>query len=280
MRIQHFTDCHIDINKRYDVRSKLRIDPSAHVIAITGDIFNHAVDTINWIKYDLCPQLMPHQDIVYIFGNHEFYDISIEKAIEHATDFDHPQVHFLTNGRVFEKDDVCFIGDTMWTDFEFISGRIGLQDLNMFHASQSMNDFSCIIHGDKLLKPINTVRFHNETLFWFKEAMRNTACKYIVILTHHAPSGKSVSPAFLNDSLNCAFVSDVIEKTPFPRDIALWMHGHVHTAFDYVIDGIRVVCSPLGYLSWGEGRDYLDSYVYVVGDESTENLGNALIEEE
>ena len=30
--------------------------------------------------------------------------------------------------------------------------------------------------------------------------------------------------------------------------VALWIHGHTHTAFDYTVDGTRVVCNPRGYL--------------------------------
>ena len=28
---------------------------------------------------------------------------------------------------------------------------------------------------------------------------------------------------------------------------ALWIHGHTHTAFDYWVQGTRIVCNPRGY---------------------------------
>jgi len=28
---------------------------------------------------------------------------------------------------------------------------------------------------------------------------------------------------------------------------ALWVHGHIHGAYDYEIYGARVVCNPRGY---------------------------------
>jgi len=27
----------------------------------------------------------------------------------------------------------------------------------------------------------------------------------------------------------------------------LWIHGHTHDSFDYVVNGTRVVCNPRGY---------------------------------
>ena len=29
--------------------------------------------------------------------------------------------------------------------------------------------------------------------------------------------------------------------------VALWVHGHSHTAVDYEVAGTRVVCNPRGY---------------------------------
>jgi hypothetical protein len=28
---------------------------------------------------------------------------------------------------------------------------------------------------------------------------------------------------------------------------ALWVHGHTHSSFDYLLNGTRVVCNPRGY---------------------------------
>jgi hypothetical protein len=29
--------------------------------------------------------------------------------------------------------------------------------------------------------------------------------------------------------------------------VALWIHGHMHDAFDYRVHGARIVCNPRGY---------------------------------
>ena len=106
----------------------------------------------------------------------------------------------------------------------------------------------------------------NETIDWFNEVIQTTTCSKIVVLSHHAPSGQSVSPRFINDSLNAAFVSGIIEKGLISNKVNMWFHGHVHDTFDYVINDVRVICSPLGYLV-GRYSDYIvyqDEYVFEI----------------
>jgi hypothetical protein len=35
------------------------------------------------------------------------------------------------------------------------------------------------------------------------------------------------------------------------RSICLWVHGHTHDSFDYVVNGTRVLCNPRGYAKDG-----------------------------
>jgi Icc-related predicted phosphoesterase len=69
-----------------------------------------------------------------------------------------------------------------------------------------------------------------------------------IIVSHHAPSKRSVSENFMHHPLNCAFVNSMdgeilnLEKPP-----KFWIHGHVHQSFDYMIGKTRVLCHPRGY---------------------------------
>jgi DNA repair exonuclease SbcCD nuclease subunit len=70
-----------------------------------------------------------------------------------------------------------------------------------------------------------------------------------VVVSHHAPFPGSIHPDFQGDALNTFFVNNLDpEHSPKTK---LWIHGHVHTPFDYLVPAedhaIRVVCSPLGY---------------------------------
>jgi Icc-related predicted phosphoesterase len=71
-----------------------------------------------------------------------------------------------------------------------------------------------------------------------------------VVITHHAPSPKSIHPRFEDSLLNACFVSDV-ERLIAGSRARLWIHGHTHDSFDYVLNGTRVVCNPRGYAKDG-----------------------------
>ena len=70
-----------------------------------------------------------------------------------------------------------------------------------------------------------------------------------VIVTHHAPFPGSVHEDLQGDVLNAFFVNN-LDPERFPK-ARLWLHGHVHTPFDYFISTgdhqMRVICNPLGY---------------------------------
>jgi Icc-related predicted phosphoesterase len=67
-----------------------------------------------------------------------------------------------------------------------------------------------------------------------------------MVVTHHAPSSRSVYPRYARDQLTPAFASS-LEMMMNGERAALWVHGHMHDSFDYEINGTRVVCNPRGY---------------------------------
>ena len=47
--------------------------------------------------------------------------------------------------------------------------------------------------------------------------------------------------------LNFCYYTELTEFI-LDRAPALWLHGHVHSSFDYMIGDTRVVCNPRGYV--------------------------------
>ena len=69
-----------------------------------------------------------------------------------------------------------------------------------------------------------------------------------MVLGHHAPSHKSIHPKYQNqDVMNHAFVNRLDEYIIDHPQIKLWVHGHVHDCWDYMIGDTRIVCNPRGY---------------------------------
>ena len=103
MNIQLFSDLHFDINNDCETFFDKKIFLETHAIAsdtdviiVAGDTFNDGFNTVDWIHDVFSKHLLPHQHIVYIFGNHEFYNRDMKSCYEYAKAREsNPQVKFL-----------------------------------------------------------------------------------------------------------------------------------------------------------------------------------------
>ena len=85
---------------------------------------------------------------------------------------------------------------------------------------------------------------------WLERALAKPYAGSTVVITHHAPSRRSIHPRFADSLLNACFVSDA-ERLLDGSRARLWIHGHTHDSFDYALNGTRVVCNPRGYVKNG-----------------------------
>jgi Icc-related predicted phosphoesterase len=199
-----------------------------------------------------CSFQFPH--VLYVAGNHEFYNGKFHKGIQYLRDESakHPNVYFLENDTKI-IDDVVFVGATLWTD-------MNRGDPLTLHAVRDMmNDFRIIRNDEKgytSLKPADTAIRHRGTLQYFRLMLSEHKDKRCVVVGHHAPSRLSTHEQYKNEHLmNGAYSSDLSEFIMDHPQIKLWTHGHTHHPFDYVIGETRVVCNPRGYESDGYCED-------------------------
>jgi Icc-related predicted phosphoesterase len=198
-----------------------------------------------------CSFQFPH--VIYIAGNHEFYNGKFHKGVQYLRDecAKYGNIYFMERDcKVI--DDVVFLGATLWTD-------MNRGDPITLHAVKDMmNDFRIIRNDDKgytQLKPADTAVRHRETLQYFKHVLDDNKENKCVIVGHHSPSYQSIHPQYSNEFLmNGAYHSDLSEFILDHPQIVLWTHGHTHHAFDYQIGNCRIVCNPRGYESdsWKE----------------------------
>jgi hypothetical protein len=122
----------------------------------------------------------------------------------------------------------------------------------MDDAHHAMNDFQMIrindsrYHAERALTPFDCLRLHNESRAFLEAELAEPFDGVSIVMTHHAPSGRSLPGFRHGDPISAAYASDLetlIEKTR-PQ---LWVHGHIHTSSDYRIGATRVVCNPRGY---------------------------------
>ncbi|QQF02438.1 metallophosphoesterase [Sinorhizobium meliloti] len=247
MKIWIISDLHLEFGQPF-VQSPPR---DADILVCAGDLLTRGiVPSIEWLATNI-PFSMP---VVFTAGNHEYYGASVQDSIRDARLLRdrHPRIHFLENEAV-DIGDVRFVGATLWTDFRLNRGD---PELAMVAAETGMNDYRKIKFSKlpyRKFKPIHAYRKHYESRAFLKSALQEAPARTTVVVTHHAPSGRSIPPEFRGDPLSACYASDleslIVEGRP-----ALWVHGHVHQKVDYRIAESRVVANPRGYP--GEGNSF------------------------
>ena len=238
MKLAVLSDLHIDIHEDRPLLDKTDAD----VLILAGDIAEGPL-ALEWAVDQQHRLKIP---VVIVPGNHEYYRYEMSELEQRFEDMTSsaPDVHVLQCGRL-ELDDHVILGCTLWTDFA-LDGDPSLSELA---AIGLMVDYRCISMEDRLLLPADTVAIHYQHRTWLQAELQQVRSegKTAVVVTHHAPSPRSIAPKYLRSSLNPAFVSDLSAWMTADWAPALWIHGHTHEVFDYREGRTRVVANPRGY---------------------------------
>jgi len=235
----------------------------ADVIVLAGDI-HPAPNGIEWAR-----QTFGDKPIVYIAGNHEFFDCDFEAALvlmrQVAKECD---VHFLENDSVTIKG-IRFLGCTLWTDFEFYG--LARKQALMEMSDKRWPDYLGRIQSRRSmtgrLSPELTIQRHLASRAWLQEQLSLCERSKTVVVTHHYPNKKSTPPKFVGDEMNVVFGSHI--PVELVRQTSLWIHGHSHNHVDYRLgdskQSTRVIANPRGYESWlAEPENYQFDSGYLV----------------
>lgn len=251
MKLQIISDLHLEFN---DVTIN---NADADILCLAGDICLAKDLVKNTPKGEKFRQFFDHvskefDTVLYIMGNHEHYSgrwnntaANIRNALEPWDN-----ITLLDDGWLnFGKTRI--IGTSLWTNMN--KG----DPLTMMHIKNSMNDYHVItIENNGIyhkLRPIDTLNAHTRAVETIKLAAE-TWDGDVVVLGHHAPSFQSVHERYKHDwMMNGGYVSDLNEYILSQEKIKVWIHGHVHNSFDYMIGECRVVCNPHGYYKENAG---------------------------
>ena len=206
------------------------------VVILAGDI-DVKTRAVDWARQSFS---VP---VLYVPGNHEFYGGHLTRTLEKLRAAQDDRV------RVLDRDDVIlagvrFLGATMWTDF----AATGNPPIAAFSAQNSMNDFRQIRTANyRRIRPADLVEQSVKTRDWLRTKLAEPFDGRTVVITHHAPTLRSLQDnPHAGTHLDAAFANRW-EYLMGGERVALWVHGHSHTAVDYDVAGTRVVSNPRGY---------------------------------
>lgn len=271
MKFTVWSDLHSEMNGR---NLKLRDVAAGDVLILAGDILSAAhlhpntlVDLCSEQASDFLSEIFPKfRHVVYVFGNHEFYRSVISEAR------DAMRLWFrergATNLTILENDwlDVggaIIYGCTLWTDLSNILKRILLEKhlndyqlIRMFH-SDDVPDLPAsrrLTHNEQgIITGTYTHQLHLESVGKLKAFLElrkqrpDIRNKPLVVVTHHAPSFRSVNPNYSHNGLDPGFASDLDDFIRAHPEIKVWVHGHTHKSFDYQIGETRIFANQHGY---------------------------------
>ena len=165
-----------------------------------------------------------HYDhMLSINGNHDYYGNTFSDAKYHTI--------------LREVNGVRIAGATLWTDLR--------DNLAWLYYKRGLIDCAYIedITHEAM---IEAHEMHKHFLFGMDAD---------IIVSHHCPSAMSIHEQYRDDPLNVCFTTDLTNQIlNMRKPPKLWVHGHTHHDFDYMIGDTRVICHPRGYKN--ERGDY------------------------
>lgn len=233
MKLHVLSDLHLA------VRPMAPPSTDADVVVLAGDL-GTPEQAVAWARSLAKP-------VVLVPGNHEYHGASIPGAIRRLKELAAgSDVHVLASDALV-LGGVRFLGTTLWTDF-LLYGASEARALAIATAGRVVKDFREIRRDDAgtPFTPLAAAELFAESARWLAARLDEPHDGPTVVVTHHAPSPRSIHPRFAESVVNPSFVSNA-EWLLSGEKVALWVHGHAHDGFDYAVGGTRVLCNPRGH---------------------------------
>ena len=238
-RIQVVSDLHFDSNPW----CVPWLAEGAEAVVVAGDTCEGVEKAFAYLRAAF-PRPMP---ILTVLGNTAFHGRVLIEERQRAKELA-PRygITLLENNAAF-LGGVRFVGGTMWTDYA-LDGSETQRD-TMRAAMDRMADHRrttlCTVPCQHSFTPRHALALFRISTAYIAGALTEDWGMPTVVVTHHAPSARSLSPKLKADHLAGAFASR-LDSMVRGSGAAVWIHGHVHASRDYRLGRTRVVCNPRG----------------------------------
>lgn len=222
---------------------------NADCLILAGDIYEFAhLTPKSELSYNSVDEFFngiadQFKQVVYVAGNHEYYESRIDKGREHINRYlesmNIGNIKFLEKDSI-DVDGIKVHGATTWTNFN--NGDVQA----MLTAEYGMNDYRYISKDEyTVFKPKHAFEEHIESMKFFENAVSDG--QKCVIVTHHAPLYSCTDSEHASDALNHAYASNLSDFILSNPNIAAWCFGHVHSRFDFMHGNTRILANCRGY---------------------------------
>lgn len=228
MRFLVQSDLHIEFGEDY-------IPPTDgyDAVILAGDTSKGTAGII-WAQ-----EKWPDVPIIYLLGNHEYYDHSWETLLGEIKAQAGPNTHVLEMDEV-KLGGVRILGTTLWSD-------MGGGDACWWLA-RKMRDYEWIKSESNpggILEPTQTMARFAESKAWLAGKLAEPFRGQTIVVTHHAPSYRGCGWRQYG-GFEPAYASD-LESMVALSGASVWIHGHTHVAKRYMCGEVPVLSNARGY---------------------------------
>lgn len=259
LKIQLLSDLHLEAHPGLHLSPA----PGADLLVLAGDIGSYQAGSL--LREDdfglsrFAPRRGWPTPVLFVPGNHE-YDGGDFDAIHHRLRTLCEALGMVWLERAtWVHQGIRFIGTTLWADFDALvepqddaAQALRKRGKAMRAANFYLEKMGTTRHGEPFLaEALREEALHSQA--WLRQALAQPFDGTTVAATHFAPSLASADPRYGLTPGTAGFCNALDDLLP---QAALWLHGHLHCAFDYRRHGCRVVANPLGYAGKGEQDDF------------------------
>lgn len=265
-KILPISDLHLETHSYLLNISKEDVD----IILLAGDIGNK-FQAMKFIE----PLLEKGFIVVYVLGNHEFYNINTKiKTMKEIKEGWKERANKFVNLYVLDNnsliiDDVKIIGTTFWSHIntedydvkEVEDINLKQSDLTHIYKSKKLNS------GYRILSAKNITvddynELHKECVDYLSKELTKPFNGTQILLSHYPLLKESYSKLNDNEKYLSQFYNNDYKELVINSNLDYIIHGHIHESFCYEKNGIKVICNPLGYKKYKEdNKDFNENLI-------------------
>lgn len=257
MLIQYLSDIHLEFFDADHVDCNYFFVKSAEILVLAGDIGYPTDNNYKNFIQD-CSNLF--DKVFIVAGNHEYYankPMSEINSLIATICSMYNNVIFLNNTEYMLTNNTVILGTVLWSK---------IHELDKKYVEAYVNDYKKIRNEDNnLITTQHINELYNKNYGWLQmkvdEHQKNN--NQIIIVTHHSPSYKSISPKYKNYQGNSAFANNLDKFIMDNRGIKYWLFGHTHSRVVINIKGTMCFANPAGYIedSSFENKEFKENAV-------------------
>ena len=236
MKVRIQSDIHFEffkdneLNKFIEKQKKIQRKNECEMIILAGDIVTFDSKTI--LHHYLNFLSRHYRYILYILGNHEYYDNSLKYYFEEGWD------NYVE--REYEKITKCFSNVELLLDRKIEIGGYNFYGTTLWSPVDRKG--YGMMSERLFFKRENILKMHEKCKEKCLDFLKNNDNK--ILITHHIPSDYFIAEKYLKWN-NTGFNADCEDF--FDYGVKYWIYGHTHEEKVDNYKGCNTYCFPYGY---------------------------------